>query len=243
MILQEGIILKTNNYQENSKIAYILTPSGLVSAIIRGSCSYKSKNFAYSQELTKIQFAINKSKKNSFDILTAGDVVSTYANIKSDLSYLMEVAKILALCYRSIEYVTNNENIYKLLDFTLEGINQNFEFVDYCLIVFKLKLLYLLGVGPIFKDCPLCGSSKTKCFSLQDGSMICSNCRDNVSYRNENIYFEGDYLGLIKILYLAKLDKLTNELLKEITTNNKSSINQINNFIALYYDKFLSIKL
>ena len=91
MELREGIILKTIKYQENSKIAYIITKDGLVTALIRASLEYKSKNFAYSQELTKIEFDISKSKRNSFDILTSGRLVESYLNIKKDYNTLFDV--------------------------------------------------------------------------------------------------------------------------------------------------------
>ena len=77
MELTEGIILKTIKYQENSKLCYIITKDGLETALVRASLDYKSKNFSYSQELTKINFAISKSKKNSFDIMTTGALVDS----------------------------------------------------------------------------------------------------------------------------------------------------------------------
>ena len=74
MELIEGIILKTIKYQENSKLCYIITKDGLLSLMVRASLDFHSKNFSYSQELTKVDFAITKSKKNSFDIMTSGIV-------------------------------------------------------------------------------------------------------------------------------------------------------------------------
>ena len=42
MTLEKGIVLKTIDYQENSKILYIMTAKGLKSAIVRGAKSLRS---------------------------------------------------------------------------------------------------------------------------------------------------------------------------------------------------------
>lgn len=232
MELREGIILKTNKYQENSKIAYIITKEGLVTALIRSSLEYKSKNFAYSQELTKIMFDISISKKKSFDILTTGKSINSYLNIKKDYNNLLCVTKIMDLTYKSINHVTNYNNLYQLFDYTLNNINEYDEYHFYPLI-FKLKLLYLLGIGPNFHECSECGSKNVVSFSVEKGGMVCKKCSDYKAYNNE-------YIQIMKILYLAKLDKLTNELIKELPIESFQIIEEIVNH---YYENYLSIKV
>ena len=47
--LREGIVLKTIKYQESSKILYILTEKGLISALSKNCLNLKSKNHLYSK--------------------------------------------------------------------------------------------------------------------------------------------------------------------------------------------------
>ena len=45
MELEQGIVLKTIDYQENSKIIYLLTSKGIVSAVVRGAKNLKSHTY------------------------------------------------------------------------------------------------------------------------------------------------------------------------------------------------------
>ena len=62
MELEKGIVLKTIDYQENSKIIYLLTNRGIVSAIVRGAKNLKSHTYAYAQPLVKIEFELKKDR-------------------------------------------------------------------------------------------------------------------------------------------------------------------------------------
>lgn len=239
MELKEGIILKTIKYQENSKIAYIITKEGLVTALIRASLEFKSKNYSYSQELTKIEFDISKSKKNSFDILTTGRLVNSYLNIKKDYNTLLEVSKIIDLTYKSIEHVTNPYNLYQLFDYLLQNYNNNYDKNNkqFYLLIFKAKLLYLLGVGFTFSKCCVCLKNNLKdfYFSVERGGVICNSCKMQV----DDLY-SGEYLKILQILYLGKLEILTQELIDNLPIEY---FGDIDNLIKNYYYKYLSLKI
>ena len=65
MELIEGIVVNTNKYQESSKIIYVLTKNEFKSLLVKSSLNYNSKNFAYSQELTKIGFLCTEKEEKS----------------------------------------------------------------------------------------------------------------------------------------------------------------------------------
>lgn len=238
MELREGIILKTIKYQENSKIAYIITEEGLTTALIRASLEFKSKNFAYSQELTKIEFDIVKSKKNSFDILSSGRLIDSFLNIKKDYNKLLDVSSILDLTYKTTEHVTNNKNLYDLLDYYLKSYNENCNnnSVRFYNLIFRLKLLYLLGLGLNFTRCSVCNCEidlQNNFFSIDRGGVVCNGCKHYASDLEH-----GDFLTITKILYLGKLDKLNHNLISQIPLEYYSEIDE---FIKNYYSKYLSI--
>ena len=54
--LLEGLVLKEQKYQEDSKIAFILTSVGLQSYLVRGAYKVNAKNASYSVPLTKGKF-------------------------------------------------------------------------------------------------------------------------------------------------------------------------------------------
>jgi len=124
MELTEGIIVNTSKYQESSKIIYVLTKNEFRSLLVKASLNYNSKNFAYSQEITKIGFLSNESNKNTFDILKTGKVINTYKSIKTDYDKMLMVTKLLNLVYRYHEHINDYNNLYNLLNFTLENIDK-----------------------------------------------------------------------------------------------------------------------
>ena len=246
MDLQTGIIIKTNKYKESSKIAYILTKDGLINVLIRNSLDLKSKNFSYSNELAKIEFNINKSKRASFDTLTSGVLLDNYSNIKMDIEKLTSASNILYLIYKSSEYVSNNRNMFDLVSFYFDNLNNtNSNLITIYNFIFNLKLLYLLGIGPNLKTCTVCEKEKTKYLSLLNGGCVCDKCKGSIS--SNDIVLESDALSLFKILYLVKLSNVNDDylssLLKEtekIDSNGKI-INEIKVFIKEYYKKYLAI--
>ncbi len=231
MIKNEGIIIKVNKYKEYDKIIYLVTSNGLLTLIAKSSFNYKSKNFSYTQELSKINFEYIKSNKKSFDILTVGKSVDLYLNIKSNYEILYEVSLILDLSYKSIEHISMYNYFYELLDFTLNNLNTTYN--KFYLLIFKLKLLYLLGIGPVINECSNCGDKPSNLFSVESGGFVCSKCYKDGDY-------SSDYLSILKVLYLIHLDKITPELFKDIPSE---CYDFINNIIKDYYNKYLNIKL
>lgn len=244
MELKTGIIIKTSKYKEKDKIAFILTNDKFDSYLIRSSFDFKSKNYSYSNELTKIDFDYNESKKNSFDIVSTGVVNNIYKNIKSNYEVLEIAVELLNLVYKAAEHVGNNNNLYNLLDFCLENLNNYYLDHDVCLLysfVFKLKLLFLMGVGPHFKSCTICNKNKGLILSLEYGGVVCKNCSGKLSF-NDYILTK-EVVELIKVLYLGKIDVLNYDLMQEIVnlSKDKNYISEISKFINLYYKKYLSL--
>lgn len=232
MELIEGIIVNTNKYQENSKIIYIITNNEFLSLLVKASLNYKSKNFAYSQEITKIEFLKNESTKKTFDILKSGRVIDSYVNIKTDFDKLFLTTKILNLVYRYHEHINDFNNLYKLLNFTLNHINKssNYKYYD---IIFKVKFLYLLGSGPNFNGCTVCESKeKNLSFSITNGGLVCNKCKSGFTY-------SGDFIEVLKILYLGKLEIFTDELLSQLP----DYYTNINDLLSKYYYNYYSINI
>ena len=237
MELTEGIILKTIKYQENSKIIYVLTKDGLVTALVRASLDYKSKNFSYSQELTKIGFAISKSKKNSFDILTTGMVIDSYLNLKKDYDILLKTSKLMELIYKVANFATNYDKLYQLFSFIIDTLNEKYDKDDHSLnfypLILKLKLLKLLGLAPTLTNCVSCKNENVVGFSVERGGAVCKKCITENDYKFDSI-------KIMQVLYLVKLDKLRDEIIGILPIESFQVINEV---VDKYYEKYLSIKL
>ena len=233
MKLKEGIVLKTIKYQDSSKIVYILTEDGLISALLKNCLNQKSKNYSYSKELMMIGFDLTESKKNTFDIMTSGKVINSYINIQNTYEKLINAVEIISLCYEYSSFIEDNKLLFSLTKTILENLNNN-TFIDqdnylFYTYIFKFKLLYLLGVGLNINKCDECGNEEIVYFDFESGSCKCVKHAKNK--------FDRNLLEVIRILYLGKIE-LYNE---EIFSSFKDFQLQIEKFINNYYDRFLQL--
>lgn len=227
MELEQGIVLKTIDYQENSKIIYLLTKKGVKSAIVRGAKSLKSHTYSYAQPLVKIDFEIKKDR-----YIGANKIINNYNNIKLNYNKLVHSLKIIEICYSLGEHITDSELFYNFTNEILDLIDSNDNNFEIYELIFKIKILYLLGVAPVFSKCVTCGNTNDlKGFAFNNGGMKCSNC-----LKLEDFIYPNDTILEIKDIYLIKLDKLN-----LLINNNqlKYNYNKIHRFLELYYEQYL----
>lgn len=227
MELEKGVVLKTIDYQENSKIIYILTNSGIKSAIVRSAKNLKSHTYSYAQPLVKIEFELKKGR-----YIGAFKILNNFNDIKLNFNKLTNALKIIEICYDLGDHISDKQLFFDFTCEILDCINDakyNFDIFE---LVFKVKILYLLGVAPVFSKCVTCNTTvNLKGFSLNGGGMKCYSClvEDDFIYPFETI-------NELKILYLTKLDKL-----KLMINNNEIIYNyeKCSRFLELYYQQFL----
>lgn len=230
MDLEVGIVIKSIKYQETSKIITILNNGGLSTYYVRGGASYKSKNFSYSNELTKIAFDYTEGKNKGFKILKSGNILDNYSNIKQDYTKLANAILILELTNQLGAHINDFTTFYSFLEEILAKLNSN-NYSDYYYIIFRLKLLYLLGVGPQFTRCVVCGKKEDLVgFKFTSGGMECIDCLDD-----RNSLISKDLTNSLKVLYLMKLDAMDDEFFK----NLEFDLALINEFLDRYYNHFL----
>jgi DNA repair protein RecO (recombination protein O) len=229
MGLNEGIIVKTQIYQESSKIVWILTQDSLSSYLIRGCLNTKSHNYVYSQELTKIRFQVSEKSQNKFPIITNGEVLSNYTSIKTNIDKMKQAIIMLDTINQLGDHIDDKNTLYHFLALTLDYINQNYH--PYYLQIFRIKLLYLLGIGPIFSKCVNCGSIVDGgSFDLYNGGMVCDDCKNSTLK-----YYDPDIVLIARFLYLTKMEYLPFDVVSKIPNYNS----EVSAFVDAYYDHFL----
>lgn len=232
MILLEGIIVKSIKYQDSSKIIYLITKNGLMSLLVRGANNIKAKNFSYSQLITKITFDYLDGKEQKFNILKQAKIVDNYSILKSDYMKIQTGFLILEYAYEFINHIDNKKLFYEFLEYTLDNLSKNNELIYS--IIFRIKLLYLLGIAPVFNKCIKCHKDENLIgFSLDKSGMICKSC-----YKNDEYLYTGKSLLTMRVLFLTKPQDLNNKLFDSLEIN----FNDINLFLNLYYDKYLGFK-
>ena len=230
MQLDEGIVIKANKYQENSKLLTVISPLGTHTCLARAASSLKSKNYSYSQVLTKIGFQLSKSKRNSFDILATGMVINNYSKIKENFSKLASALVIFDVTYHLSNHIDDFNTLYYFFDTILERLEKT-QYHQIYEIIFRLKLLFLLGVGPTFSKCVVCEKKENLLFfDFYGGGMKCKECSGD-----ERKIYRGEYLLALQTLYNTKIENIDEALLARLPNH----ISAINEFLDAYYEHFL----
>ncbi|MFA5543760.1 MAG: DNA repair protein RecO [Bacilli bacterium] len=223
MELTEGIVVKSSDYRDNDKIIYLITNNGKMSLILKSAKKVHSKTFNYSHELSKLLFGSSKN------YLTTGNVLTNYAYIKTNINVLKSALIITEISYELIDHINDYKVFYSFLSDVLNMINNgiNNELLE---IVFRVKILYLLGVAPVFNKCVDCEAKNDLVgFSFYDGGMKCILHNNNIDY-----LYNNDVISQLKGLYLQKIDK--------INVNQHIDYQSLDSFLNRYYDTFLGFK-
>lgn len=176
VIKSKGIIIASNNMNDNDKMVTLLTPDlGKIGCAAKGARRQKSALMAGTQFLCFGEFLIYKGV-SSYNINSC-EPIEIFYNIRLDidkLKYASEVAKI-------VNDVTNeNENTYRILQLmlnTIYMISESDKDLELILSIFKLRLLSIIGFRPIVEHCINCDEKENlRYFSIRDNGLKCNAC-------------------------------------------------------------------
>lgn len=223
-----GLVLKTNDYQENAALISLLTPKGKLNLIVRGAKKINSKTRAFAMPLTLLQFEHTTNRE--LNTLTKCEVLDYYSTIKEN-PQLMFVAYALLEKINLIPSVEQDDALF--FQFVVDTLNllKNTKYPETFLAIFELKLLYLLGVNPRFNQCPICNKPvKDGCFSVEAAGVVCSmDAMTTITDLSTN------HTKMMKYLYTIKLDKIDEAFLALVSP----FIEEINDVIDRYYMRYL----
>lgn len=225
----EGIVIRETAYGETSKIINIITKDGIIGAVAKGAKGVKSKLRISTMKLSYGSFQIYYND-NKLSLIKEADIINDYKVIKNDIVLISYMSYLLDLASQVMKQ-NNDEGIYNLLISSLNKINSG---LNPMIItnIFELKMLDYLGVGINFNSCAKCGNTHNIItIDPDEGGYICEKC-----YTNEIIYDEKT-LKMLRMYYLVDINSITD---LKIST---SVINNINNFIKTYYDRYTGLYL
>lgn len=225
----EGIIVNEIDYQDKSKIIYVLTNNGLINMIAKGCKSPKSILRPYTDKLTYGKFYI-RYKENKLSFLNSFDSYSSFKNIKKDFDKLGFTMYLLNLSYQ-VAKENFKENIYYNLIDALKKIEDGINPLVMTNIL-ELKFLTYLGVEPILDKCSVCMNQNNIIgLSTSKGGLVCSNCFQNDMLVDEKV------IKLIRLYYYIDIKKIDG------FNVDKKIVNEINRFIDDYYERYTGLYL
>lgn len=219
----QGIIIKKIDYKENANLITLLTKEGKLSLIVRGAKKINSVMRNYTNLFSIIDF--NATSNLSLNTLTEAAVLNAHINVLTDMDKMNAGMVILEKINVFSDEIQENELFYEFVKLIFDKLN-NTNFPYLLMSLFELKLLYLLGVSPEFKECLLCGAKDVEdgCFSVENGGVICSN--HDINYINLN----QTETKALKLMYFIKPDKIDEEFLKLLKDYEQSIIKTIDSF-------------
>lgn len=207
----EGIILKKLNYKESSKIIYLYTDKGLISVLIHGNNKMKSPFLSLSKVLSKVGLHVSGKDLRT---LRDGDVLDDYRNISSDLEKYTYSLHVLEIIYYFSTHEHDHEKLYSFLLKIFSIVDTTEQYIPY-LNMIELKLLYMLGINPMFHHCVECDRTDNLKFSVPAGGMCC-----NTHLTGQSSGSDAAIEEIKKIYYFdlseSEILEVDNALLKEI---------------------------
>ena len=225
-----GVVLKANDFKENAQIISLFTPNGKESLIVRGAKKINSKTRIFAQPLTLISY--RKTLNRELNTLIEGEVIDSFSSIKADQDKMNVVYPILEKLYLFGNETKDDQVLFEFIIMLLDLL-KNTKFSDVLLVIFEVKLLYLLGLAPRFFDCPSCGKKlKVGYFSIEAGGVLCELC-SHFGFNLDRVQTEA-----LKQLYLIKPEKIDEQFLQKHFEN----IEFLQLIIDDYYLKYLDFK-
>jgi DNA repair protein RecO (recombination protein O) len=222
----KGLVLKSINYKESSKIIYVYTISGLRSVLIHGSNKLKNRYLNLSRVLNYIDIYVSGKELVTF---RDGDILNGYRDIANNLEKYTYSTHILELVYSFSSHQHDHEKLLNFLLKIFSKIEKETNYIPYLNMV-ELKLLFLLGVNPLFNQCVSCERTDNLKFSVTEGGMCCPDHLKNPIKISEK--------GLFNLKYLYYFDLAKDKVL-EIDDSN---LREVRNILDKYYEYHLNTK-
>ena len=211
----EGIIYKTLDYKESSKLLYVYTPKGKITLVANNVLNMKNNNRFLSQYLTHISFV---GKDKQMYSLENASLINDFNKIKTNYDNIKLVSKLFIVIDKAVTPDLEHEKIFNELVKVLNSDN-----ISNATLSLLLKLLKPLGFEPTF----FIENKKTYGFDLQKGSIVTSK---------DDTYDIGlDDLMKMMIYYYKPYNELP--LLSEEENN------QLQQIISKYYKYHLLIEI
>ncbi|WP_258360258.1 DNA repair protein RecO [Moorella sulfitireducens (nom. illeg.)] len=174
----EGIVLKSRDYQETDQLLTILTPRhGKLDAIVKGVRKPKSSLRSGTQQLCRSRFLFYAGK--SLATITQCEVQSIYAPLRQDLKRLAYAFYLVEIADSAVMPGQVNPAMYILLKQGLEILAG----APPVLVAraFEARVLKILGLEPRLDRCASCGGDLDgggrPALSPAAGGILCARCR------------------------------------------------------------------
>ncbi len=175
----EGIVLKSFDFRETSRIATFLTRDyGKVKGVLKG-IRKDSRKFGSSLDRFSVNDIVYYQYRNSdIHLVSQCDMKEYYHGFRQDLKRLTAASYASELLDALVVPEEENAQIYDLMQNYLNSL-QTVHDVSKLVHAFQIKILLLSGFRPHLDSCVRCEAKilTQSRFSLPLGGLICNSCK------------------------------------------------------------------
>lgn len=227
----EGIVLKSMDYGEGSKIINIYTREfGKVALVAKGAKKTKSRFNIATQIFSYGEYIYYQSK--DLGTLNSVEIEHYFSDIYYDIQKQAYAAYIVELVDKLTEANVTNSFIFDQLLSSIEQINAGKD-EEIIAKIFEMKLFIISGYKPELNVCTICGNNHNiAAFSVKHGGLICSNHKEEKA-----IVLQNNTIKLLKLFTKVDLRNLGSINVK------KSTKSQLNLVMDAFYEEYIGIPL
>jgi DNA repair protein RecO (recombination protein O) len=175
----EGIVLKSFDFRETSRIATFLTRDfGKVKGVLKG-IRKDARKFGSSLDRFSVNDIVYYQYRNSdIHLVSQCDMKEYYQGFRQDLKRMTAASYASELLDALVVSEEENAQIYDLMQNYLNSL-QTVHDISKLVHIFQIKILLLSGFRPHLDSCVRCEKKITSQsrFSLPLGGLICSSCK------------------------------------------------------------------
>lgn len=235
LVKWEGIILRSVDYGESSKVVTIFTREhGKVGVMARGAKKPKSRLAAVSQLFTYGYYLCKKGPGTGMPELSQGEIIDSYSDLRQDLWKTAYAAYLCELLDRLTSEHESNPYLFQLLQLTLHYLDEGRDPEILCRI-FESKMLILAGIRPELHACASCGEEREPySFSISQGGILCPRCLPQDPYA---MAISPAVWKLLRLFQLFDLERLGEIEVKDSTRS------QLKLVLRRFMDEHLDFRL
>ncbi len=204
MIVQtEGIVLKTFDFRETSRIATFFTKDyGKVKGVLKGIRKDPKKFGSHIDKFSVNDLVYYQSRNSDLHLISQCDLKEYFFPVRQDYKRSLAANYALELVNMIMPVEEENKDIYAMLRQYLQSLGDIAD-IDKLVHAFQIKTLLFSGFRPHLDCCVKCEKKvhARAQFSLRSGGLICGECP--IDELNATTISQG---AVASILYIEKSD-------------------------------------
>ena len=177
----KGVVLSQKPFKEQDKFIDILTESGVMEILVKGSAKLTSKSGSATQLFAYSEFDVSDRHSNGkARILSNVTPINIFYGLRNDLTSVALASYFAQVILYSALPKSGTPEILRLVLNTLFYLSEPEHDEEMLKCIFELRIASLLGFRPDVVMCRKCGAylPEKLYFSVEDGCFWCETCLD-----------------------------------------------------------------